>query len=153
MVDNQQYLDWLALKQQKTPLGDGPSDIPRQGVTFELKPTPLDECLILASSKDNLGALIKSRSLSEISQGDFELITDASRMAKDFDEYVISFGVMGSKKIALRRKQRDAARRLLIALLVKHADYHPIDLKGTKIKTLINLANAKIKLLPIGDKS
>lgn len=138
-IDRQKYLDWVALKQQKTPLGVGPSDIPRQGIDPKLIVNREQEILIL-SANDSLGALIKAIALEDYSKSQIELLR---LKANEFDQKIISFGIAGFCKAGLRRKQRDIRRRLLISLLSKKAGHSPDDLKGSKIKVLINLAKAK----------
>lgn len=137
-IDTQQYLDWLALKAEKTPLGIGPSDVPGSGAKSDLIATKEHEILFFMAN-DSLGALLKACEIRDYSKSQIELLRLKS---KEFDKRTTSFGIVGNDKVHLRRKQRDIRRRLLIALLSKHG-YSPDDLKGSKIKVLLNLAESK----------
>ena len=115
---------------------------PHQDVTrlFESRANPFQECLILASRGDSLGALIKSKALDSTPRA---IISDFCALPTQQAGDAISGVIASIPKWELRRKTRNIKRRLLIALLCKHYDYSPDALKGAKFKVLLNLANAK----------
>ncbi|MCK5600830.1 hypothetical protein KAR91_03115 [Candidatus Pacearchaeota archaeon] len=142
---------------------------PHQDVTrlFEFQASSFQECLILASRNDSLGALIKAKSLDCVSRNTInnffglsekELFStlrsteaeavllfrkEAGTVTAQQADSLISDAIASIPAWELRRKARNVKRRLLIALLCKHEGYSPDALKGAKIKVLLNLAESK----------
>lgn len=115
---------------------------PHQDVTrlFESRANPFQECLILASRGDSLGALIKSSALDNTQRA---IISDFCALPTQQADTLISDALASEPEWVVRRKARNVKRRLLIALLCKYEGYSPDALKGARYKVLLNLAMAK----------
>lgn len=134
MSDYLDYLHWLSNRASV----DEPK--PSQAVLATKEFSPFVECLILASQGDDLSALIGSRALEEIDQSTIIEFCQAKAQKADA---VISDVIASAPAWVVRRKARNVQRRLLRALLYKHADFPLQASKGAKYRMLLNLAKSK----------
>ncbi len=124
---------------------------PSQAPSNELKASAYHEALILSSRNDSLGALIRAQNMTEsqrlvaqLTQGQLKALTDFLYAKSAQADKIISDALTSESEVySIRRKARNVQRRLLTALLCKHAGYTLEDLKGAKYGFLVNLANHK----------
>lgn len=116
---------------------------------FQLKPTAYQETLIAARA-DSLAGLIKAKSLTDtqrlidsLTKPQIQPLIKFLHLKANEADKAVSDTLTSVPKWEVRRKARNAKRRLLIALLCKYEGYEPDALKGARYKLLLNLAKSK----------